>query len=117
MWSGIDDASLSAGADNTTHLICCTNGVMGSLSADTSAAMRTSRIIKLVAQVSSSISRQLAPTSSNSCTEAAWLVLPLASSELKQEVSLRVTGVAAETSRRARGVAVIVAQHSRLLCA
>lgn len=40
--------------------------------------MRASRIIKLVALVSSSTSRQVAPTSRDSCMEAAWLVLPLA---------------------------------------
>ena len=50
--------------------------------------MRASRIMKLVAQVSSSSSRQVAPSSSASTMLAAWLVLPLASGERKQAVSL-----------------------------
>jgi hypothetical protein len=52
--------------------------------------MRASRIMKLVAQVSSSSSRQAAPSSSASTMLAAWLVLPLASGERKQAVSLPV---------------------------
>ena len=50
--------------------------------------MRASRIMKLVAHVSSSSSRQLPPSSSASTMLAAWLVLPLASGELKLRVSL-----------------------------
>ncbi len=50
--------------------------------------MRASRIMKLVAQVSSSSSRQVAPSSRASWMLAAWLVLPLASSDRKQVVSL-----------------------------
>lgn len=44
--------------------------------------------MKLVAQVSSSNSRQVAPSSSASWMLAAWLVLPLASADRKQVVSL-----------------------------
>ena len=47
-----------------------------------------SRIMKLVAQTSSSRMRQLAPSSRASWMLAAWLVLPLASGELKLVVSL-----------------------------
>ncbi len=47
-----------------------------------------SRIMKLVAQTSSSRMRQLAPSSRASWMLAAWLVLPLASGELKLLVSL-----------------------------
>lgn len=50
-----------------THAILVEKGVMGSLSGATSAAMRASRIMKLVAQVSSSISSAAAPSSSASC--------------------------------------------------
>ena len=47
-----------------------------------------SRIMKLVAQTSSSRMRQDAPSSRASWILAAWLVLPLASGELKHCVSL-----------------------------
>ena len=47
-----------------------------------------SRIMKLVAQTSSSRTRQDAPSSRASWMLAAWLVLPLASGELKHCVSL-----------------------------
>ncbi len=47
-----------------------------------------SRIMKLVAQTSSSRMRQGAPSSRASWMLAAWLVLPLASGELKHRVSL-----------------------------
>ena len=46
-----------------------------------------SRIMKLVAQTSSSRMRQVAPSSRASWMLAAWLVLPLASGELKLLVS------------------------------
>ncbi len=51
-------------------------------------AAHASRIMKLVAQTSSSRMRQLAPSSRASWMLAAWLVLPLASGELKLLVSL-----------------------------
>ena len=44
--------------------------------------------MKLVAQTSSSRMRQVAPSSRASWMLAAWLVLPLASAELKLLVSL-----------------------------
>ena len=47
-----------------------------------------SRIMKLVAQTSSSRMRQDAPSSRASWMLDAWLVLPLASGELKHRVSL-----------------------------
>lgn len=50
-----------------THAILVLKGVMGSLSGATSAAMRASLIMKLVAHVSSSISSTDAPHSSASC--------------------------------------------------
>ena len=50
--------------------------------------MRASRIMKLVAVVSSSISSTSAPTSRASMMLAAWLVLPEASSVLKSLVAL-----------------------------
>jgi hypothetical protein len=62
---------------------------MGSLSGVTSAAMRASLIMKFVAQVSSSMMRQLQPASTASCMLAAWLVLPLASSDWKEVVDLK----------------------------
>ena len=49
--------------------------------------MRASRIMKLVAQVSSSSSSARAPSSRASWMLAAWLVLPLASSVRKAHVS------------------------------
>ena len=60
---------------------------MGSLSFETSICMRWSRIMKLVADVSSSMSRTLAPISRDSMMFAAWEVLPLASSDEKSLVS------------------------------
>ena len=51
-------------------------------------AAHASRIMKLVAQTSSSRMRQDAPSSRASWMLAAWLVLPLASGELKHRVSL-----------------------------
>ena len=59
---------------------------MGSCSLFTRACMRASRTMKLVADVSSSSSSTSAPTSSASTMFAAWLVLPLASSERKERV-------------------------------
>mmetsp|Transcript_28844 Transcript_28844/g.59056 ORF Transcript_28844/g.59056 Transcript_28844/m.59056 type:complete len:261 (+) Transcript_28844:416-1198(+) len=66
--------------------ILCMKGVMGSLSLATSSIILSSRIMKLVAQVSSSTRRVLAPTSRASTILLAWLVLPLASAEEKQSV-------------------------------
>ena len=51
-------------------------------------AAHMSRIMKLVAQTSSSRIRQVAPSSRASWMLAAWLVLPLASAEVKLLVSL-----------------------------
>jgi hypothetical protein len=48
--------------------------------------MRASRTMKLVAEVSSSSSSAVAPASSASTMFAAWLVLPLASSDEKDRV-------------------------------
>lgn len=62
------------------------------LSNDKRACMRASRIMKLVAQVSSSSMSALAPSSSASWMPAAWLVLPLASSVRKAAVSRPATG-------------------------
>ena len=56
------------------------NGVIGSISRWITRCISSSRIIKLVALVSSSISRRDAPASMLSTTLAAWDVLPLASS-------------------------------------
>ena len=53
---------------------------MGSARPATSACIRASRISRFVAEVSSSSSRSREPDSSASTIEAAWLVLPLASS-------------------------------------
>jgi hypothetical protein len=50
-----------------THDILLLKGVMGSLCGATSAAMRASRIMKLVAHVSSSIKSTVAPSSNASC--------------------------------------------------
>ena len=58
---------------------------MGSVS--TSLAILPSLIMKLVAQVSSSTRRVVAPISRASTMLAAWLVLPLASPELGGQVS------------------------------
>ena len=55
----------------------------GSRSFETSACIRASRIMKFVAEVSSSRRKTLAPTSSASMMFAAWPVLPLASSDEK----------------------------------
>ena len=59
---------------------------MGSFSLRTSACMRASRTMKLVAEVSSSSSSTRAPSSRASTMLAAWLVLPLASSLQKARV-------------------------------
>mmetsp|Transcript_3490 Transcript_3490/g.8247 ORF Transcript_3490/g.8247 Transcript_3490/m.8247 type:complete len:242 (-) Transcript_3490:55-780(-) len=56
-----------------------TKAVMGSFSGETKAFIFSSRIMKLVAQVSSSTSKVLAPTSSASMMLAAWEVDPEAS--------------------------------------
>ena len=65
------------------------NGVIGSLSRLIIFCIKSSRTIKLVADVSSSIKKVRHPASIPSITAAAWEVLPLASSVLKQWVSLR----------------------------
>ena len=54
---------------------------MGSSSRQTTRCISSSRIMKLVAQVSSSMRKTFAPLSMPSITLAAWEVLPLASSE------------------------------------
>eukprot|EP00732_Lithocolla_globosa_P005187 Lithocolla_globosa_v1_NODE_5206_length_1284_cov_2.837266.p2 type:complete len:118 gc:universal NODE_5206_length_1284_cov_2.837266:712-359(-) len=64
------------------------NGVIGSLSRDTSRCMRRSRIIKFVAHVSSSSRSVVAPTSRASSVLAAWEVEPEASAVVKVEVCL-----------------------------
>ena len=58
------------------------------MAADAVRGAHASRIMKLVAQMSSSRMRQDAPSSRASWMLAAWLVLPLASGELKHCVSL-----------------------------
>ena len=60
---------------------------MGSFSSETSVAMRVSRTIKLVAEVSSSIKRTVLPAARASTVFAACEVLPLAFSVWKRVVS------------------------------
>ena len=64
------------------------NGVMGSISLWMTLCISSSRIMKFVALVSSSISRRDDPASMLSTTFAAWEVLPLASSVQNLTVSL-----------------------------
>ena len=63
------------------------NGVMGSLERLMIFCIRSSRTMKLVAEVSSSIRKTRLPASMPSMTAAAWDVLPLASSVVKHRVS------------------------------
>ena len=65
-----------------------TNGVMGSWSAGIRARMPASRIMKLVADVSSSMSRTDAPASMASTRFAAWEVDPLALVVVNDRVSV-----------------------------
>ena len=60
---------------------------MGSMSRRMTRCISSSRIIKLVALVSSSMSSREVPASRLSTTLAAWEVLPLASSVTKDAVS------------------------------
>ena len=62
-------------------------GVMGSLSRLITCCMNSSRTMKLVAEVSSSIRKSLVPASIPSTTAAAWEVEPLASSVVNFLVS------------------------------
>ncbi|CSB96036.1 Uncharacterised protein [Vibrio cholerae] len=64
--------------------------MIGSSPLLTSACMRSSRIIKLVAEVSSSISRVVTPASIDSCNQADCEVEPEASCVLKSVVSLPI---------------------------
>ena len=63
------------------------NGVIGSLERLMIFCIRSSRTMKLVAEVSSSIRKTRLPASMPSITAAAWDVLPLASSVEKHRVS------------------------------
>lgn len=63
-------------------------GVIGSASAGIRARMRASRIMKFVAEVSSSISRAGLRASSASTRPAAWEVEPLALAVTNAEVSV-----------------------------
>ena len=63
-------------------------GVMGSMSRRMTRCISSSRTMKLVALVSSSMRSREVPASMLSMTLAAWEVLPLASSVSKAAVSL-----------------------------
>jgi hypothetical protein len=69
--------------------------------------MRASRIMKLVAHVSSSSSSAAAPSSSASWMPAAWLVLPLASAARNAAVSRTAPGARALRAQGAEAAAAL----------
>jgi hypothetical protein len=99
---GVGDVEVVAGAadDDMVEMSCTSaswrarsmNGVMGSCSSAMSACMRASRIMKFVADVSSSSSSTRAPTSIASTMAAACEVEPLAFVVTKKRVCRRRRG-------------------------